>query len=402
MEPSADQQSTCRFRLKDYHISETTGFLLDKALETLPEYFEVWNRLSSIAVCIPLIERHRLRQEVDKMPVLDHTRLAGHREQRLAHLQLAILVNCYVWQDGDEGVPKNLPPCLAIPFCGVSGRLDIQPVLGHCDLALTNWTVIDRNRPLSLENVRVLYSLPGGDEGMWFLKATVGVELAFCPALQPLVRGLEAADTGDAATLEECLTDIAAVLRKMQNALSKMHDGLSAETFYNTTRPFLTGWGGEGSPLPDGLIYEGVNEKPLKMTGGSAAQSSTVQCLDAALGVTHAPEIGSFFSKMRPYMTPPHRQFIEDIDDQTKIPVLVRSSSHPGLQTAYQSCIQALVDFRSYHIQIVTKYIVIASKKQRKEDEIYKSVSNKGTGGSDIIPFLKSARDATRQTDPVL
>ena len=29
----------------------------------------------------------------------------------------------------------------------------------------------------------------------------------------------------------------------------------------------VTSWGGDGSPLPEGLIYEGVSTKPIKVSG---------------------------------------------------------------------------------------------------------------------------------------
>ncbi|XP_021354490.1 myoglobin-like [Mizuhopecten yessoensis] len=385
--------------LSGYHISPDLGFLLEDALEVLPEYFQAWNHLSSPSVYIPLLETHGLRREVNKMTVLDHTRLTGHRQLRLAHLQLSILVNGYVWQDGDQGVPKSIPCCLSVPFCGVSRLLEIQPILSHCDVALANWVVIDKQRPPTLDNIRVLYKLPGGEEGAWFFKATVGVELAYCSALQPLMCAVEAADVGDAQTLAKCLKSIAATVNNIQAALSRMHDGLSADTFYNVMRPFLTGWGGEGSPLPEGLVYEGVNDEPLQMTGGSAAQSSTVQSLDAALGITHAPDIQAFFDKMKPYMPRSHRQFLDDIQTRSRIATYVRTSSNEELRGVYQDCIKSLVDLRSYHIQIVTKYIIVPSGKKKQEEEKYRSVSNKGTGGSSILPFLKSARNTTRGTD---
>ncbi|XP_069125041.1 myoglobin-like isoform X1 [Argopecten irradians] len=350
-------------RLSDYHIDPQIGFLLRDAL----------------------------------MPVVDHSRLCGHRQLRLAHLQLSVIVNGYVWQDGDHGVPKSLPPCLAIPFCGISRLLDVQPILSHIDLVLSNWAFIDKSRPPSLDNIRVLYNLPGGEEAAWFFKATVGVELAFCSALQPMVTAIEAADVGDDVTLIKCLVDLASTVNSMQTAVSKMHDGVSADTFYNVTRPFLTGWGGEGSPLPEGIVYEGVNDYPVQMTGGSAAQSSTVQSIDALLGITHAPDIQAFFDRMKPHMPRPHRQFLDDIRERSKIKSYVHSSSNEDLKSAYGKCIQSLVDFRSYHIQLVTKYIVIASSKKRQEEEKYKSVSKKGTGGSSVLPFLKSSRDTTKQ-----
>ncbi|XP_060065387.1 myoglobin-like [Ylistrum balloti] len=394
-----DSGRSLRLRLSDYHISPHLGFLLEDAMEVLPEYFQVWNHLASPPVYIPLIESHGLRQEVDKMPVLDHSRLSGHRQLQLAHLQLSILVNGYVWQDGDHGVSKRVPRCLSVPYCGVSRLLDVQPILSHADVVLANWVAIDKQRPITIENIRILYRLPGGEEGAWFFQATVSVELAFCSALQPIVLALEATDTGDDVTLVKCLKDIASTIKDMKTAVSRMHDGLSADTFYNVTRPFLTGWGGDGSPLPEGLVYEGVNDEPLEMTGGSAAQSSTVQCLDAALGITHAPDVQAFLDRMKPYMPRPHREFLNDVRERSRIAPYVRSSSNEKLKTAYRDCIASLVEFRSYHIQIVTKYIIVASSKKRQEDEKYRSVSKKGTGGSSILPFLKSSRDTTKQMD---
>lgn len=40
------------------------------------------------------------------MPLLDHQRLQGHRQKRLAHLQLTIIASGYVWQHGDKDASK--------------------------------------------------------------------------------------------------------------------------------------------------------------------------------------------------------------------------------------------------------------------------------------------------------
>ena len=40
------------------------------------------------------------------MPLLDWTRLEGHRQKRLAHFQLSIMAAGYVWQWGDKGASK--------------------------------------------------------------------------------------------------------------------------------------------------------------------------------------------------------------------------------------------------------------------------------------------------------
>lgn len=42
--------------------------------------------------------------------------------------------------------------------------------------------------------------------------------------------------------------------------------------------------------MPEGLIYEGVSEKPLHLSGGSAAQSTTYHAFDELLGIQHRPD----------------------------------------------------------------------------------------------------------------
>jgi len=44
--------------------------------------------------------------------------------------------------------------------------------------------------------------------------------------------------------------------------------------------------------LPRGLLYEGVSNEPISLSGGSAAQSSAIQCFDALLCIQHEGETG--------------------------------------------------------------------------------------------------------------
>lgn len=58
--------------------------------------------------------------------------------------------------------------------------------------------------------------------------------------------------------------------------------------FYKKLRQILSGWN-NNPVVPDGIIYEGVSDEPKKYNGGSAAQSSTIQAIDIALGIRHHP-----------------------------------------------------------------------------------------------------------------
>ena len=41
-----------------------------------------------------------------QMPLLDHERLSGHKEWRLAYMWLCAIGNGYIWQEGDKGIAK--------------------------------------------------------------------------------------------------------------------------------------------------------------------------------------------------------------------------------------------------------------------------------------------------------
>ncbi|XP_063445140.1 indoleamine 2,3-dioxygenase 2-like isoform X2 [Mytilus trossulus] len=330
------------------------------------------------------------------MPVLDHSKLKGYRQLRLAHLQLSMISSGYIWQEGDKGVPKVLPECVAVPWYKVSEEIDIKPVVCHPDMVLSNWTLLDPQKPRTLENLQCLYTFPGGIDSNWFFMVTARMEFDFAPAVKYIIEAIKAADTEDTEALIQNLVLIRQVILQMKETLKNMHELVSAEVFYDTLRPFLSGWGGEGSPFPDGLIYEGISEEPIQMSGGSAAQSSTLQCLDAAFSVQHETSIQTFLLKMRDHMPNAHKKFIETISEKSNIRSYVLKSDDESLKQCFNQVLEAMIDFRSYHLQVVTKYVVIMSNRQTRNQD-YESLSKKGTGGTSLLPFLKSIRQSTTE-----
>ncbi|KAL8610288.1 hypothetical protein ACOMHN_062020 [Nucella lapillus] len=386
--------------LHDCFVSGKTGFLLENPMARLPDYFEPWNRLA--AEMPHLVSEGTMRQHVLQMVQLDWTQLRGHRQKRLAHLQLTFIASGYIWQDGEEQAAKVLPACVAVPLCGVSKDLGLMPILNHADLVLPNYTPTD-----PANNMSALYCLPGGKEAEWFVTVTASIELAFADGIKSVLSALEGVRNGDERIVTDSLVHLTQVVNNMQNILSRMHENLSASTFFNKLRPFLGGWGGEDNPLPDGLIYGGVSDQPVHAIGGSAAQSGTIQVLDALMGVSHSAEKTAFLLTMRSYMAPGHQRFIEGIESQSQgLQHMVKSSSNQELNHAYNKLLFAVVHFRSYHIQIVTKYIVQAASQAKQAENKFDSLDNKGTGGTDLLPFLKELRQDTRDqmatTSPVV
>ncbi|XP_057552950.1 indoleamine 2,3-dioxygenase 1 [Hippopotamus amphibius kiboko] len=386
---------------EEYHIDEDVGFALPNPLEELPHPYDAW---VSIAKNLPeLIKNGQLRAEVEKLATLSIDRLQGHKAQRLAHLVLGYITMAYVWGKGDEDVRKVLPSNIAVPYCKVSEKLGLPPILVYADCVLANWKKKDPSGPMTYENMDILFSFPGGDCGKGFFLVSLLVEMAAASAIKVIPTIFNAVQREDPDTLQKALLEVTSCLHKALEAFHQIHEYVDPNLFFNVLRIYLSGW--KGNPLlPEGLLYEGVWDTPEKFSGGSAGQSSIFQCFDVLLGIQHtvggvpSDSAAQFLQEMRTYMPPAHQSFLRSLESSPSVREFVLSKGDAALQDTYNECVQAMVSLRSYHLQIVAKYIVIpasqrSKKKQTSEEPL--ELENKGTGGTDIMYFLKTVRSTT-------
>ncbi|NWW46831.1 I23O2 dioxygenase, partial [Pedionomus torquatus] len=387
--------------LSRFQVSEEFGFLLPNPLTELPAPYGPW---MEIARDLPqLLASRRLRSQVHQMPQLSTGHLRRREELHLAHLVLSFVTMGYIWQEGEEGTVKILPRNLAVPFWEVSQALGLPPILSHADFVLANWRRKDPNG-----NLDTIISLPGGDSLRGFILVTLLVEKAAVPGIKAIVQAVGALLQRDEEMLLGALRALAEAIGDMIQALRRMHDHVDPAVFYAVIRIFLSGWR-DNPAMPQGLVYEGVSEEPMAFSGGSAAQSTVLHAFDELLGIRHSEESTAFLHRMRDYMPPPHRAFVEAIGRAPSLRQHLLSSSHLQLRAAFNQCVSALAELRSYHITIVTKYISIAAAKakagraepgDRAAPSMGKppsALETKGTGGSHIFSFLKSVRDTTRE-----
>uniref|UniRef100_A0A8C9FT13 I23O2 dioxygenase n=1 Tax=Pavo cristatus TaxID=9049 RepID=A0A8C9FT13_PAVCR len=382
-----------------FQLSEEYGFLLPSPLTELPPSYSPW---MDIAHELPkLIASHQLRACIHQMPQLNTQHLRGREELHLAHLVLSFLTMGYVWQEGEEGTMRVLPRNLAVPFWEVSQALGLPPILTHADFVLANWRRKDPSRPLEIENLEPIISLPGGESLHGFILVTLLVEKAAVPGIKATIQAIHALQHLDDELLHRALQGLAAAIGDMDKALQQMHGNSSLPAPAVLTCPCLCSWR-DNAAMPHGLLYEGVSEQPMAFSGGSAAQSSVLHAFDELLGIQHSQESTAFLHRMRDYMPPPHRAFIRDISRAPSLRQHILSSADLRLREAFNHCITALADFRSHHIAIVTKYIAVAKAKAGQEEACSTgkppaALEAKGTGGSHIFIFLKSVRDSTRE-----
>ncbi|KAM7110644.1 indoleamine 2,3-dioxygenase 2 isoform 2-T2 [Molossus nigricans] len=441
---SQDLKTTLTLSLGRFHISEDCGFLLPNPLRELPNHYRPW---MEIANELPhFIESHQLRAQVNKMPLLNCQFLRSYREQRLAHLVLSLITTGYVWQEGEtqpqetaedyrspsqtaslwkiQGQTSNflispnvnsflqshtwtlttqllalhqllvLPRNLALPLVEVSSTLGLPPILVHSDLVLTNWTMRNPER-----NLDILFSFPGGESLRGFILVTVLVEKAAVPGIKAVVQAVNAILQTSHDSLLQALQQLRLSIQDITRTLGLMHDYVDPDIFYAVIRIFLSGWK-DNPALPVGLIYEGVSAEPLKYSGGSAAQSTVLHAFDEFLGIHHSKESGDFLLKMRDYMPPSHKAFIEEIQSAPSLRHHVLSSGNGQLLSAYNQCVEALAGLRSYHITMVTKYLITAAAKAKGRKTSHlpeppQALEDRGTGGTPVLSFLKSVRNKT-------
>ncbi|XP_032269217.1 indoleamine 2,3-dioxygenase 1 [Phoca vitulina] len=370
-----------------YHIDEEVGFALPNPLEELPPPYDEW---ISIAKNLPeLIDKNELRKKVDQLKIHSIDALRDHKSQRLAHLALGYITMAYVWNQGDGDVRKVLPENIAVPYCKVSEKLGLPPILVYADCVLANWKKKDPNGPMTYENMDILFWFPGGDCSKGFFLVSLLVEIAAASAIKVIPDLFRAVKNEDRNTMQKALCYIASCLHQARKEFEQINEYVDPSTFFNVLRIYLSGWKGN-SQLPGGLKYEGFWNTPKKFAGGSAAQSSIFQCFDVLLGIQQSSgeeSAARFLQEMRNYMPPAHQEFLLSLESGPSVREFVLSKGDDELQADYNECVKAMVSLRNYHLQMVTKYIVIPSNQE----------DNKGTGGTSVMTFLKSVRGTTEK-----
>lgn len=117
---------------------------------------------------------------------------------------------------------------------------------------------------------------------------------------------------------------------------------------------------------------------------------------------------------MRNYMPGPHRRFLECLISLSNLrPYILKNAEDSPVRDAYNKAVMSVAALRDKHMQLVARYIVLASKVEPVGDENHglnlatatsqiqsadedSELDYHGTGGTQLMPFLKETRDATR------
>ena len=340
---------------------------------------------------------------------------------RRAHLVLAFLLHFYV-QTLPPTVPVLIPRPISIPILKVCEQIGMPPVITYADTVLYNWnllTPIDPSEfPPSTDNLRCQTLFTGLPDEEGFYLSSARIELRGVEALGIMRMTLDEILVGDTVAvgrITKLLTRLTAVIDDLRKLLLDVRACCDPDIYYNDVRPWFRGedsathkrkWVFEGLGTDPEL--EGI-KPPTELSGASAGQSSLIHTLDCFLGVDNVKSTPdgktSFMSRMQVYMPRNHRLFLDHLakTSQPSIRAFVQNSQDEKLLEAYNGAVMALKGFRDSHMILVTLYIIGPARRARQSEENESGQGRqeerlKGTGGTDMVKFLKTTRNRTAET----
>ncbi|KAG0260200.1 hypothetical protein BG011_002077 [Mortierella polycephala] len=432
--------------LENYDVSSRNGFVpFPQPLPRLTQaYYQPWEEIMD--QLNSLMDSRQLRSRVDQLPLLNIGQLKTGPEQKRAYTLLCIMAHSYVWGSGLD-IAQSIPEPLAVPWQAIADVIDIPPVLSYAGNNLWNWKLKDLNGSYDPENLIALSTMTGTSDEDWFDIISVAVEIEGGSALQPLLEAMQAVRADGLQEVTDKLKIALPRLERVGKLLARMFENCEPAVFYWKIRKFLSGSENMAAlGLPNGLEYKGVNNNERKhYMGATAGQSSLFPALDIIFGIEHynassdnnnsknkAPN--ALLVKMREFMPGSHRGLLDHLAKVANLRPYILSKSGPDsksaseavkeLAAAFDACVHQIKLFRDTHIQVVTRYIMTQARRgppegwedyRVKTDKLQRpvAVANgsgvdkaqkgeeedepaiQGTGGSDLMPFLKNNRDDT-------
>lgn len=364
--------------LEDYGITPLRGFVpATDPMQKMPASFA---NIGSISDELALhIQQQDLSRAYGEIGHLNLGLLDGKAEQERLFVTLCVLASAWVW--GQTEPNFRIPQQLAVPIVKLATTLNRKPILTYTSMAFLNWKRTDPDGDICAENTTLLSGFLGTRDETWFVTSSLELEVACAPLLATLYDSVVSSSRGNIGELQHQMTSLADRMHIMTDAVLKVREQCDPIVFYNSVRPFFSGWSAPG------VIYEGVSQTPYILAGASAAQSPLMQTFDAGLGIQHNEQTAAFLDSMKPYMMADHRRFIRDIKNVSRIREIVTCNGSADLRSAYNSVTASMNEFRRRHFKLVSDYVTKPSRQ---------TIST-GTGGSLFSEILRDAGAATKR-----
>ena len=377
-------------KIEDYGLSEEFGYMQNvDPVTSLPAGNEAWDEMGKN---LPkYLMGSDFRKRVKELPPFNIQTLKTEGEIRRAMLVLSYIGMAYQWSDTNPAFV--IPERLAKPWYEVGKLVGRPPILSYASYSIDNWYRLDKKGPIECGNIALLQCFLGGQDEEWFILIHIDIEKKAGKALKAIEEAQSAVVSNDVEKLEKALTKMRDGIKAMYDVLARMPEKCDPYVYFHRVRPYIFGW--KNNPaLPDGVIYEGVDEyqgKGQKFRGETGAQSAIVPALDGVLGIEHErDELRDYLMEMRQYMPPKHVKFIEAVENGPSVRDFVFKQNNNALKNVFNECVSLVADFRALHLEYAGTYIHAQAQKTPGNP------SAVGTGGTPFMIYLRKHRDETR------
>jgi len=380
----------------EFTVTYDNGFLpLHEPLERLPAPFEKMNDiLDRMPVELEnggkgLLYDGRLGDVIKKeLPQYDLKLIDSANNQLLAALyrDLTFLCSAYLLEPCDVNYRKkgeyglgrdHLPASIAVPMVRVAERLNAKPYMEYAiSYALYNWKRADKSKGMQYENLRLIRKLHGGAAESGFILVHVAMVAHTGTQVKNTDRVIKAAETKSREQMNEALRDYHANLIAINQAMDTMWNR-SQSRDYMKLRTFIMGT--KDQPMfPNGVVYEGVSDKPTQYRGESGANDSIIPTCDNLFDLNFPtnPMTGILLD-FRSYRPKTHEAYLEEIKARSRA-AKVKEFCLADANTAvlYLSNVDMNREFRMRHWNFTKEYII------KQSDHPV------ATGGSPITTWL--------------
>ncbi|GGA04111.1 hypothetical protein GCM10010923_11390 [Blastomonas marina] len=381
--------------LEDYGLSRERGYLSHYEIDeiSLPEQFapivEAAGNLSA------LLTTGRVRHFLDALPdpeIGEWAENAPEEEVRTAMVHYSFLVQAYVW--GEDDPPAHLPANLSCPMCALADRLGQAPLLPYSAYVLDNWYRLDKDGPITLDNIAMHQNFLGGVDENWFVLVHVAIEAEAGVLLDNAAKLVSVAREGDTTEATRLLREMDAAWERIYGHFGRMTERCDPYVYFHRVRPYIHGWANNPALEGGGLVYEGMERyegKPQAFRGQTGSQSSIVPAMDALFQVGHSDDpLKSFLDELHHYRPVEHRRFVEDLAKKSTLREFVAGSDDKALKEAFNACLEQSARFRTRHLEYAASYI------NKQAGSIAGNDPDVGTGGTPFMKYLKKHRDENR------
>eukprot|EP00924_Labyrinthula_sp_SR-Ha-C_P014377 maker-scaffold_20-snap-gene-4.48-mRNA-1 protein AED:0.00 eAED:0.00 QI:297/1/1/1/1/1/2/248/397 len=347
-----------------FRINKEESFISRIPSNQYPPCFNL--HLEILENVFPLVFSGEIVEKVRNLPSVDvsdkWTQVELESAFRVVAMIYNVVVHGHTFNKALEFVKKDRVNILDT-LHQLSKKVGRKPCLDYPSLVLNNYEIIDTEKPLSFDNIRVLHSFTNTESEKAFNKMQVMVEHQGRFAISAIVSHIKITAQGNgsaplARNVVQALEDVANSLVEMKKQFAVISRTCNGEDFFFKIIPWIRAIGSD-----------------FRSPNGS--QSSLIPLIDLFLNVPRKGNMAKKFmtkkylknlESLLGYMPPEHREILVNFKEEYSVlgylkRVEITLTERKEVEKMHEVCLQKLMEFRSFHMAMVRHYIWNQGKK---------------------------------------